>query len=118
MSQPSDVVFSPLDLVRQNVGETIPAGGADTDTMFTDDEILGFLTQCGQKINLSTAAAWRVKAARLSTLVDVQEGNSSRKMSQGYDNAIAQAKYWASLPENPNVIGQTRLGTNRRLMPW
>lgn len=113
-----EVVFSAADLVRQNTGETIPAGGTDADTMFTDDEVLGFLTQCNQLINLSSAAAWRVKAARLSTLVDVQEGNSSRKMSQAYTTAISQAKYYSSLPENPLVMGQTRLGTNRRVMPW
>lgn len=113
-----EVVFSNSDIVRQNTGETIPPGGTDADTMFTDDEVLGFLTQCNQLINLSSAAAWRVKAARLAALVDVQEGNSSRKMSQAYTSAIAQAKYYSSLPENPLVVGQTRLGVNRRQMPW
>lgn len=112
------MTLSAADTVRMNVGESIPVGGTAADTLFTDDQIQAFLTQNNQLINRSTAMAWRAKAASLAGLVDVQEGNSSRKMSQAYDQALAQAKYWASLPENPLVVGQTRIGVNRRSMPW
>lgn len=112
------MALSTADTVRMNLGESIPTGGTAADTLFTDDEIQAFLDQNGQLINRATAMGWRAKAAQLAGLVDVQEGNSSRKMSQAYDQAMQQAKYWASLPENPLVIGQTRIGTNRRSMPW
>ena len=111
-------MMSPADQVRMQVGEMIPAGGTADDTMFTDDQIQSFLTLNNQLINRATAMAWRSKGAELAGLVDVQEGNSSRKMSQAHEQAMAMARYWASVPENPVVIGQTHIGTNRRSMPW
>lgn len=111
-------MMSPLDQVRLNAGETIPAGGSDSDTNFTDDQIDDLLAQNNNLINRTTAAVWRAKAAIFAGLVDVQEGNSSRKMSQAYEAALAQAKYWAGLPELQPVIGRTRIGVNRRSMPW
>lgn len=39
---------------------------------------------------------WREKAARYSGLVDIQEGTSSRKMSQLYTQALKMADSFAS----------------------
>ena len=110
--------MSLLDQVRLNAGEASPAGGSDSDTNFTDDQIDDLLTLNNNLVNRTTAAVWRAKAAIFAGLVDVQEGNSSRKMSQAYEAALAQAKYWASLPEVEPAIGRTRIGVNRRSMPW
>ena len=112
------MTMSPLDQVRLNAGETIPSGGSDSDTNFTDSQINDLLVLNNNLINRTTAAVWRAKAALFATLVDVQEGNSSRKMSQAITAAEAQAKYWASIPEPMPVIGRTRIGVNRRSMPW
>jgi hypothetical protein len=110
--------MSLVDKVRLNAGESIPEGGSASDTNFTDEQILAFLDDNDQSANRATAACWRAKAAIFAGFVDVQEGNSSRKMSQAYSAALAQAKYWASLPDNDAVIGKTRIGVNRRSMPW
>lgn len=112
------MVMSLVDQVRLNAGETIPDGGSASDTNFPDETIQDLLTQNNQLVNRTTAAVWRAKAAIFAGLVDVQEGNSSRKMSQAYETALAQAKYWAGLPEGSPVIGRTRIATNRRSMPW
>ena len=40
---------------------------------------------------------WREKAATLSTLVDVSESGSSRKLGDGYKNALAMAKSFKDL---------------------
>jgi hypothetical protein len=112
------MVMSLSDQVRLNAGETIPTGGSDSDTNFTDQQIADLLILNNNLVNRTTAAVWRAKAALFAGLVDVQEGNSSRKMSQAYETAQSQAKYWASLPEGDPVMGRTRIGVNRRSMPW
>lgn len=112
------MVMSLLDQVRLNAGETIPVGGSDSDTNFLDTQINDLLILNNNLVNRTTAAVWRAKAALFAGLVDVQEGNSSRKMSQAADAAERQAKYWAALPEAIPAIGRTRIGVNRRSMPW
>jgi len=111
-------LFDPKTQVRLQLGESIPPGGVDTDTMFTDAQIQSFLDTCNQLVNKATAMAWRAKAAAFVGQVDVQEGNSSRKMSQAYENAMAQARFWEQQLENNLVVGATRQGVNRRIMPW
>lgn len=106
------------DLVRLQCGESIPEGGADTDTLFTDGQIQTFFDSCAQMVNAATAMAWRTKAAIFATQVDVVEGNSQRKMSQAYEAAKSQATFWAAQPENNLLIGKSRQITNRRSMPW
>lgn len=110
--------LDPTDLVRLQCGESIPDGGEDTDTLFTDGQIQTFLDSCSQMVNAATAMAWRAKAAIYATQVDIVEGNSQRKMSQAAIAANSQAKYWASLPENNLLIGKSRQIVNRRSMPW
>ena len=116
MTDTSDL--STADLVRLQCGESIPDGGDDSDTLFTDGQIQTFLLQCNQMVNAATAMAWRAKSAIFATQVDIVEGNSQRKMSQAAIAANSQAKYWASLPENNSLIGKSRQVINRRSMPW
>lgn len=110
--------LAPADLVRLQCGESIPTGGVDTDTLFTDGQIQTFLDACSQMVNASTAMAWRAKAAIYATQVDIVEGNSQRKMSQAYQTAESQAKFWAAQPEDNRLIGKSRQVINRRSMPW
>jgi len=112
------MTMSLVDQVRLNAGESIPDGGSASDTNFSDEQIQAFLDGNAQSANRATAACWRAKAAIFASFVDVQEGNSSRKMSQAADKALEMAKYWAGLPDNSIVIGKTRIGVNRRSMPW
>lgn len=112
------MTMSLVDQVRMNAGETIPQGGSASDTLFSDQQILDMLELNNNLVNKTTAMVWRAKAAQFAGLVDVQEGNSSRKMSAMVIQAQSQAKYWAAQPEVIPAQGGTRVGVNRRSMPW
>jgi hypothetical protein len=96
------MAISDADLLRARLGESIPEGGSDADTLFTDEQIEDFLDRYGSVAN-SLAEAWEVKAAALSTLVDTAEGNSRRQLSQAYANAIKQAAALAGGPGRARV---------------
>lgn len=98
--------------LRQLLGESIPAGGAEEDTLFTDEEITEFISDTP---NLERAAyeGWRVKAAKLSNLVDTTEGNSQKKFSQLKDNALDMVKLYQRATEGATE-GRTRIGRIKR----
>jgi hypothetical protein len=94
--------------LRQLLGEDVPVGGTPDDTLFTDEEISDLETKY---LDLERAAyqGWRVKAARLSSLVDTTEGNSQKKFSQLLDNAGDMIKLYARSSSGPTE-GRTRIG--------
>ena len=98
--------------LRQLLGEDTPAGGTEADTLFTDEEIDGFLEDNGD-IERAAYQGWRVKAARLSNLVDNTEGNVQRKFSQLADNAAEMIKHYSRSSSGPTE-GRTRVGRARR----
>ena len=76
------------DRIRQLLGEEIPIGGSDTDTLFLDGQIDDLLVTEGS-VDAAVAEGWRIKAAKLATLVDTAEGTSKRAMSDLHKNALA-----------------------------
>lgn len=99
--------------LRALLGEDIPANGAATDTLFTDEEILDFLDQTTGNVERAAYEGWRVKAARLANLVDTTEGNSQKKFSQLLDNANDMIKLYLRSSSGPTE-GRTRIGRARR----
>jgi hypothetical protein len=79
------------DRVRQLLGEEVPLGGSDTETLFTDEQIEGLLLDQGS-VDAAVAEGWRIKAAKFASLVDVQEGTSKRAMSDMHKNALAMVE--------------------------
>lgn len=96
------------DRLRALLGEDIPDGGTAADTLFKDSEIQEFISTSP---NLDRAAyeGWRVKAARLSNLVDTTDGNIQRKFSQLLDHANAMVKTFSHTSTGPTE-GRTRVG--------
>lgn len=94
--------------VRALLGEDIPEGGSAADTLFKDSEIQEFVDSTP---NLDRAAyeGWRVKAARLSNLVDTTDGNIQRKFSQLLDHANDMVKLYSRTSSGPTE-GRTRVG--------
>lgn len=82
------------DRLRSLLGEEIPAGGTEADTLFTDEKIEDVLLASGGDLDAAALSGWRIKAAKLSDLVNVTEGNSSRAMSDLHKNALAMVKYY------------------------
>lgn len=79
--------------LRQLLGESIPAGGVDEDTLFSDDMIDDILTRYPD-IYEAAAEGWRIKAAKLADLVNTNESGTSRSMSDLHKHALEMAKYF------------------------
>ena len=94
--------------LRSLLGEDVPVSGTESDTLFSDEEILDFLDQFTD-IERAAYEGWRVKAARLSNLVDTTEGNIQRKFSQLADNANDMIKVY-SRASGGSTEGRTRVG--------
>lgn len=101
------------DRLRQLLGEEIPDGSDAGDTLFKDSEIEDFLERAGGNAERAAYEGWRVKAAKLSSLVDNTEGNVQRKFSQLLTNANIMIKVYAKASDGPTE-GRTRVGRIRR----
>ena len=71
--------------VRDMIGEPDDTNG------WTDDKIAEFI-DATTSLNLAAGNIWSSKAAKYSTMVDISESGSSRKMSGLLDNALKLSK--------------------------
>lgn len=103
--------------LRSLLGEDVPAEGSADDTLFSEEEIQDLLDRFTD-MERAAYEGWRVKAARLSSLVDNTEGNIQRKFSQLLDNALDMQKTYLRSSAGPTE-GRTRIGrTVRPPIPW
>lgn len=93
--------------VRRRLGERIPAGGTDADTMFSDAEIADLISEADGDIEAAVAEGWKVKAAEAVDLVNTQEGTAKRNLSDVHDHALEQVK--ATGPGGAASTPRTRL---------
>ena len=104
--------LAPHKKLRQLLGEVIPPGGTEADTLFTDEEIQDLLEE-----NLDPERAayegWKIKAAKLANLVDTTEGNAQKKFSQLLSNAETMLKTYLRSSGGPTE-GRTRVGRSVR----
>jgi hypothetical protein len=111
------MALAPDEELRQLLGESIPDDGSDLDTLFTNDEIQGFLDKTST-LDRAAYEGWRVKAARLSNLVDTTEGNAQRKFSQLFGQAQDMMKTYMRSSQG-STEGRTRVGRIKRPeVPW
>ncbi len=95
--------------LRKLLGEEIPDGGSETDTLFSDEQITDLLTRNGG-VEESLGEGWAMKAAALATLVTTVEGSSTRKLSDAYDHALAQVKLYTDGGTSVVSSGRAKLG--------
>lgn len=78
---------------------------------WTDEVIGALIDTAGGDLNLAAYNAWLSKAATASSMVDISEGGSSRKMSDLHKNALAMAAVFKGQisPDTPPVTGGARL---------
>jgi hypothetical protein len=69
--------------LRLRLAEKIPEPGSASDTIAASSSLLQ-----------ATVLGWQMKAAELSRLVDTEEGDSKRKLSQRYTQAEKMVKVW------------------------
>ena len=99
--------------LRLLLGEPIPDGGTEDDTMFTDLQIQSFLDDANGDEERAAYLGWRAKAAQAANWVDVTEGNASRKMSQIRQAALDMVALYSRSRAGPTE-GRTRIGKIRR----
>lgn len=95
--------------LRQLIGERIPSGGTQADTMFTDIEVQDFLDRAGNSLYQAAYIGWQAKAATYAGLASTTEGNASRLNSDLHDHAMRMVKMFEGFL-TVSVQGRTRIG--------
>lgn len=96
-----------ISALRLKLGETIPAGGTEADTLFTDGQITVWLDTTSS-ITEAALEGWEAKRAALANLVNVTDGAASRELSDAFDHANEMVEYY-----NRKLLGRagrTRVG--------
>ena len=108
-----------LEKIRLLLGEPIPEEGDETDTMFTDYEIVYFLSKAVGDFPEEQAAYhwWVAKQAQFANLVTVNEGNASREATELSKNAsrmVTRFQPYVGSGNPVNSKGRARIGRIRR----
>lgn len=82
--------------LRGMLGESIPPGGAASDTLVSDDQLDTWITDL-PSLNHAAAAGWQFKLAHWAGLVDVVDGASARNLSDLMDHAKYMVDYYHDL---------------------
>lgn len=101
--EPSD-----LDYLRARLGERIPDGGTEVDTLFTNHQLSDLIDRSDGDMDLAILEGWAIKVAELSNLVDTAEGTSKRSMS---DLRVQAQSVLDSLIMNSASSRRTRIHT-------
>lgn len=84
-------------LLRVYLGEPIPEGGSDADTMLSHAQVTDLLARNGGQVVAATVEGWGMKAAQYASQVDVTDPDGSRQLSQLHRQALTQLETWRSL---------------------
>lgn len=99
--------------IRSLLGERIPSGGSETDTLFSADEIKALFVLGDEDVMKTVYQGWLAKQAEFANLVDTAEGNYSRKFGQLLEHANAMVKYYGRISGGDALV-RTRIGTINR----
>lgn len=80
-----------VGLFRTRLGERIPRGKTEADTLFSDNELQEILDRAADNEYRALADGWSTKAGLLAEMIDTNESGSERKYSKLYDQAF---KMW------------------------
>lgn len=97
-----------VDSLRLKLGEAIPVGGTDADSLFTDAQLINLLL-AAPFLDRAAYEGWKIKAAHFANLVNVTDGASAREFSKLYDNAISMLRAYDRSQPGP-TSGRTRIG--------
>lgn len=97
-----------VEELRLKLGEAIPTGGVEGDTLFTDQQ-LKKLIEAAPFLDRAAYEGWRIKAANYANLVNVTDGAASREFSDLLDNARQMVSSYDRSQAGPTA-GRTRVG--------
>lgn len=81
------------------------------DSEYNDDVLLDVLESTDGSLPKAAAVVWRWKAAKSAELVDMVEGETSRKLSDLHDNALKMAAEFEKEADVPPIgTRQTTIG--------
>ena len=108
-----DVTEENTALLRMYLGETVPDGGSEDDSMFSTVQ-LEVMLQSARTINHAIIAGWEIKLAHWSNLVDVTDGAASRKLGDLMAHAENMIDYYRKKtgagPDDSLARSRTRVG--------
>jgi len=81
--------------LRELLGESIPVGGDEDDTNFTDEQIDDILERFPDLYE-GVAEGWRILAGQFAKLVNTNESGTSRSMSDLHRHALEMNKFYSS----------------------
>lgn len=106
------MALPPMDQLRLFIDDPVPIDGV-SDPEFSDAILQALLDGCNQDPERAAVDAWRFKAAKSASLVDVTEGNASRAMSDMVEHDLALMKVFMASRTGPTE-GRTTIGRIRR----
>lgn len=106
------MALSPMDQLRLFIDDPVPTDGV-SEPEFSDAVLQSLLDGCNQDPERASVDAWRFKAAKSASLVDVTEGNASRAMSDMVEHDLAMVKLFMASRTGPTE-GRTTVGRIRR----
>lgn len=95
--------------LRLLLGEQIPDGGEDTDTMFSDQEIEHFLAEGFDDPRAAAYHGWMAKMANFANLANVSEGNAARELGELHKAAKRMVDQYAGYATTQGR-GRARIG--------
>ena len=96
-----------ITALRLKIGETIPSGGTEADTLFTDAQITLWLNESSTPDG-AVLSGWEAKLAALANLVSVTDGAASRELSDAFDHASETVAYYNK--KTTGRSGRARVG--------
>lgn len=93
--------------LRQLLGESIPVGGGEDDTLFTEATIDDLLERFPD-LEDATREGWKIKAAELANLVTTAEAGAKRELSDLHEQAMKMVNFYGgtSVAEPPGATPQ------------
>lgn len=104
---------TPEEQLRSLIGESIAVGHTAADTMFSREEIEDLLERGFDDIEAAAYYGWREKAANYANLVNVNEGNAARELSDLHRQAVRMMDRFVAYIETPGR-GRARMGNISR----
>mgnify|MGYP000863853550 CR=1 FL=1 len=101
--------LTPEQKLRIHLGEQIPEGGEDKDTMFSDQEIAFFLEEGFGDPKAAAYHGWLAKMANFTNLVNVSEGNAARELGELHKSAQRMVDRYSGYATTPSR-GRARIG--------
>ena len=97
-----------INEVRENIGEVIPEGGTESDTLFTDEQIIKWINDTSS-LDAASLKGWKKKMADFANLVNVTDGAAARTFSDLFEHARQMVALYTDLAVGPTA-GRARVG--------